>query len=94
MGVHLVDVGKPLGENITGHLVAKLVSEFRGLTTGTGDKGTGVGDGTSHDTSDIWGEVEDVGDGCRVDELVLCVGLALSLGGCIIGSICGMEEGE
>lgn len=71
MCVDLVDVGKSLGEHIARHLVAVLVPELGGLCAGTGDSGARVGDAAGHDAANVGGELEDVGDGGGVEELVL-----------------------
>lgn len=69
--IDLADVGETLCERIGGHLVPVLVSEFGGLTLRSLRKGSGVGNGAGYDTADGGGDFEDVGDGSRVNQLVL-----------------------
>lgn len=76
LGVHLADVGKSLRQDIGGHLISILVSELGGLALGSLRKSSGIGDGSGDDAADGGRDLEDVGDGRRVDELVLRVCLA------------------
>jgi hypothetical protein len=71
LGVHLADVGQPLGQGITRHLVAVLVPELSCLGLRTLGEGAGVGDGSGNDAANRGGQLEDVGDGGGIDELVL-----------------------
>lgn len=71
LGVDLGDVCQPLGQNITRHLVAVLVSELSSLSSGSVYRGSCVCNGASHDTTNGWREFVDVRDRGRVDELVL-----------------------
>ena len=68
--VDLRDVCKTLGQDITGHLVAVLVSELGSLTTRSHDRSSCVCDGTSHNTTDRRRKSMDVRDGRGVDKLV------------------------
>jgi hypothetical protein len=70
--VDLADVGYPLGQDIAGHLVAKLVAELGSFTAGSAHGCPCICNGPGHDTTDRWGEPEDVRDGGGVDKLVLC----------------------
>jgi hypothetical protein len=69
--VDLVDVRQPLGKNIARHLVAIFVSELCRLRATSSDGSASIRDGSGHYAADIWREVEDVGDGGGVEELVL-----------------------
>lgn len=71
LGVDLADVGQPLGHDVAGHLVAVLVPELSSLRLRALGEGTSVGDGSGDDAADRRGELEDVGDGGGIDELVL-----------------------
>lgn len=69
--VNLVDVGHTLRQNIAGHFIAELVSEFSSLSTSTVDRRTGIRDGTGHYTTHRRRNLKDVRDGAGVDEFVL-----------------------
>lgn len=71
--INLVDIGQSLRENIAGHLVAELVSEFGRLSTGPVNRCSGICYGTGHDAADVWRQFEDMGDGRRVDQFILSV---------------------
>lgn len=47
--VNLTDVGKPLGQNVGGHLVAKLVSKLGRFALRSLGEGSGIGDRASDD---------------------------------------------
>lgn len=62
LGIHLADVGQSLGQDISWHLVAILVSELCSFSLGTLGERSGVGDRACDDASDGGGDLEDVGD--------------------------------
>ena len=68
--VDLGDVCETLGQDVAGHLVAKLVPELGGLSSRPHDRGAGVCDGARHDAADRGRQLVDVRDGRGVDELV------------------------
>ena len=49
--VHLADVGKPLGQDVGGHLVAELVSKFGSFALSSLGEGSGIGNGASNDAT-------------------------------------------
>jgi len=69
--VDLADVGQALGQDVGGHLIAKLVPELGGLALGSLRERPSIGNGACDDAADRGGDLEDVRDGRRVDELVL-----------------------
>jgi len=75
--VNLADVCKALGHGISWHLVTKLVAELSGLALGSLGESSGIGDGSGDDAADGGRELENVGDGGWVDELVLVDGQSL-----------------
>lgn len=77
--VNLIDVGHTLRQNIAGHFIAELVSEFSSLSASTVDRCTSIGDSTSHYTTHGRRDLEDVRDGAGVDELVLKTPLLSSI---------------
>lgn len=71
LGVNLANVGQAFCQDVTGHLVAKLVLEFGSLALGALSEGASVRDGPCHDTADGRRDLKNVGDGRRVDQFVL-----------------------
>lgn len=71
LSVHLADVGETFCKGVGRHLVAVLVAEFGRLGLRSLCKRAGVCDRTGDDTADGWRDLEDVGDGRRVDEFIL-----------------------
>lgn len=69
--VDLRNVGKPLRQDVTRHLVSIFVSELGSLALGALRKRSGVGNRTGHDAANRGGDLEDVGHGGWVDQLVL-----------------------
>lgn len=69
--VHLVDVGKSLCKNITRHFISEFVLELRSLALCSSNLCSTVGYRASYDTSNRWGNLEDMGYGGWFNELVL-----------------------
>jgi hypothetical protein len=78
--VDLADVCYPLGQDIAGHLIAKLVAELSSFTPGSAHRRPCISNGPSHDAANRRREPEDVGDGGGVNELVLCRCVSAMLG--------------
>jgi hypothetical protein len=70
--VNLANVGQSLGKGIGRHLITKLVSKLSSLTLRSLGESSGIGNGPGDYAADGWGDLEDMRDGRRVDELVLC----------------------
>lgn len=71
LGVDLRDVGQPLRQDVTRHLVSIFVSKLSSLALGTLSKRPGICNRTCHDAADGWGDLKDVGHGGGIDQLVL-----------------------
>lgn len=71
LGVDLGDVGQPFGHNVARHLVAVLVFELGSLALGTLRERPGICDGTGHDATNGGRDLENVGHGGGINELVL-----------------------
>lgn len=77
LSVDLGDVGEPLCQDVTWHLIAILVSELGSFTLGTLSECPCIGDGARHNAANGRGDLEDVRHGGRVDQFVLARGSAL-----------------
>lgn len=69
--VHLADVGQSLRQDICGHLITIFVSELGSLSLCSLRKRSRIGDGPSDDATNSGRDLEDVGDGRGVNQLVL-----------------------
>lgn len=73
LSVDLANVRQTLGDGIRGHLIPKLVSEVGSFGLCPCCECSCVGDRSCDDAADCLGDLEDVGDGGGVHELVLCL---------------------
>lgn len=69
--IDLADVGQSLREHITRHFISKLVFELSSFASCTVDRGSAVSDRAGDYAANGRGDLENMGYGRRVDQLIL-----------------------